>query len=550
MPHDPRTRRRQSNLVQRAYNAAIVRPLEPTSLWIKLIVGIGLAALPGLTLAIAALLEAGVLQSATPHLLFQVIGAFVLVIGLDAIGALYVAGQIITPVEGIREAARRWKRGDLAARIEIEPSSAEFTSLIDNLNAMATSLEESRARIRDAERRLRLETDRLRAVLDTSPAGVLVIGTNEVVQLANPAAEALLGEKFVPNQPLNKYEVIRHMYRSDGQPYPYEDLPTIQSLRNRAEVSGAEIIVRRPNGWEEHLLVNSAPIRDGGGVINGAVALFFDVSALAEEERLRNEFVTSAAHEFRNPLTVIKGYAEIAMRDPSVKDTPVYRELARILDAADRVEKLAVELQHAAQMHLTPITLHKEVVDLGALAESVAQSLQVTDPQHVYQVIEKSPCVEVEGDPALLREAVEDVVRQAKSVSPTGAKILVKVWSWDGISNLSVTDFGPSVPPDAIPALFNPFTPLAVHDGANHRQPLLLYLAKRIVEESGGWIRGESSPSGTTITLTLPRYIPESSRRGQPTLALARGATAAQNGRSVGSSNGAFPGPVGEGDHA
>src|SRR5262249_48383608 len=152
---------------------------------------------------------------------------------------------------------------------------------------------------------------------------------------------------------------------------------------------------------------------------------------------LRNEFVTSAAHEFRNPLTVIKGYAEIAMRDSSVKNTPVYRELTRILDAADRVERLAVELQHAAQMHLTPITLHKEAVDLGALAESVVESSKTADSQHTYQVTVKNPDVQVEGDPALLREAIDDVLRQAKSVSPPGGTIAVKVWSWDGVSNLS-----------------------------------------------------------------------------------------------------------------
>jgi len=550
MPQDPRSQRRHSNLIQRAYNTAIVRPLEPTSLWAKLMIGVGLAALPGLLLAIAALVEAGVLQSAKPSLILEIVGAFVLVVLLDAIGALYVAGQILAPVEAIRAAASRWKRGELSERIDSEPSSAELAALVDTLNAMAAALDESRARVRDTEQRLRQETDRLRTILDTSPAGILVIRTDETVPLANPAAEALLGEKFVANVPARTYGVASHLFRADGQPYPYEDLPIIQSLRNGIEVSGAEIIVRRPNGWEAHLLVNSAPIRDGGGAINGAVAVFFDVSALAEEERLRNEFVTSAAHEFRNPLTVIKGYAEIAMRDASVKDTPVYRELARILDAADRVERLAVDLQHAAQMHLTPITLHKEVVDLSALAVSVVQEFQDTDPDHRYDVNVKSKTVPVEGDPSLLREAVDDVIRQAKSVSPTGCNIIVKVWSWDGISNLSVTDFGPRVAPEAIPALFNPFTPIAVHEEAHHRPALLLYLAKRIVEESGGWIRGESSEAGTTITLTLPRYTGKGAQESPLEFAPAHPVTTGHNGRAAESPNGVVRRSVGEGDHS
>ncbi|HEX5414062.1 MAG TPA: HAMP domain-containing protein, partial [Chloroflexota bacterium] len=223
-------------------------------------IGVGLAALPGLLLAIGSLIEAGVLTSATPTLLFEIIGAFVVVICLDAIGALYVAGQILTPVEAIRSAALDWKHGDFSKRIAIEPSSAEFAALVDGLNSMAAGLEESRIRIQDAEQRLRLETDRLRTILDTSPAGIVVMNTDETVQLSNPAAEALLGEQLVANIPAREYRVVQHLYRPDGQPYSYEDLPEVQSLRNGAEVSGAEIIVRRPNGWEAHLLVNSAPI--------------------------------------------------------------------------------------------------------------------------------------------------------------------------------------------------------------------------------------------------------------------------------------------------
>jgi|GEM_PF-2271428 len=511
----PPRQTRQSSVAQRAYRAVVIQPLAPYSLWVKLLAGAALAIVPGLILAIAALLESGVLATHSPRLLVEVVGAFVVVILVEVVGTFYVAGQILAPVEAILHAATRWQGGDLSARIELTPTSPEFETLISSLNAVAAGLDQSRERVRETEQRLRLESTRLKAILDTSPAGILVMAPDETIKLSNPATDSLLGETFQPDVPAWKYDIVSHLYRPDGQRLRYEDLPIVQSLRTGAVVSGVEVIVRRINGWELHLLVNSAPIRNARGEIAGSVSAFFDVSALAEEERLRNEFVVSAAHEFRNPLTVIKGYAEVAMREPSIQSSPVSKELARILSAADRVERLADDLQHAAQMHLTPITLHKEVVNLAELAESVVRDHRSVDPNHVYMVTAKTPTIEVEGDPALLREALDDMVRQAASASPVGSKVEVRAWAWDGVSNLSVTDHGPPVAAEAVPVLFNPFSPLATQQETQQRPVLLLYLAKRIIEESGGWIRGESNGNGTTVTVTLPRYIAPSTGRAE-----------------------------------
>ena len=518
----PPRQTRQAGFAQRAYRAVVVQPLAPYSLWVKLLAGAALAIIPGLVLAIGALLEAGVLATHSPQLLLEVTGAFLVVVLVEAVGAYYVAGQIVAPIEAIIETAKTWESGDLSKHIEVDSTSPEFVALVGTLNSVAVAVQQSRERIREADLRLRLESERLRAILNTSPAGTLVMGSDESIKLSNPASDALLGETFRPDVPLWQYDITSHLYRADGQPYRYEDLPIVQSLRSGLVVTGVEVIVRRPNGWELHLLTNSAPIRNGRGQITGSVAAFFDVSALAEEERLRNEFVVSASHEFRQPLTVIKGYAEVAMRDPSIRNSQVCQELARILNAADRVERLADELQHAAQMHLTPITLHKEVVNLGKLAEDVVRGHREVDPSHVYEITVKTPPVIVEGDPTLLREALDDLLRHAAAASPVDSTIEVRVWAWDGVSNLSVTDHGPSVAAEAVPVLFNPFLPLATQQDTQQRPVLLLYLAKRIVEESGGWIRGESSPQGTTITVTLPRCTPSgatypmTSSDGQP----------------------------------
>ena len=131
------------------------------------------------------------------------------------------------------------------------------------------------------------------------------IGGAQLRRIANPAAEALLGQTDRLDLPLGDFVPPYPIFRRDGTPVLVTELPVMRTLREGVSIFGEELVVRRPNGWEVHLLTNSAPIRGPNGII-GAVTVFFDITVLVEEERLRTEFVLSAAHEFRNPLTVIE----------------------------------------------------------------------------------------------------------------------------------------------------------------------------------------------------------------------------------------------------
>lgn len=430
--------------------------------------------------------------------------ALLLSVVLAIIAARYVSMRIIGPMRSLRRAARAWSRGDLDERVDI-PGGDEFAQLGQTFNQMASSLSDSLRRLTDADVHLVNQRNRLRAILNTSPVGILVMDDDERVILANPAAETLLGETLVPDKPAREYEVISELRHGNGTPYRYDELPIVCALRTGDTVVGDEILIHHPNGWDEHLLVNAAPIRESDGRVIGSVAAFFDVSPLAEEQRLRTEFVVSAAQEFRNPLTVIKGYAEIAMRDPTVRETNVRDELERILRAAKRLATLADQVVHAAQLHLPALILHHEPLDLAELVTRATHEFEAKQTAGRYQITMETRSVQVEGDPKLLAEAVTDLLRQAAAAMPEGGPIEVCVSTWDGIATLAVTDHGEPVPQEKIPSLFRAFA-LPGHDAAGTERPnLLLYLAKRIVEESGGWIRAQSTPRGTTIAVTLPR---------------------------------------------
>lgn len=447
-------------------------------------------------------------ESAINQVILLDVGSFVLALVLGTLAVLYLSNQIIAPILELDVAAREWSSGRLNVRVSIRTGD-ELERLGDSLDEMAASLAATLGRLAEADRRLTNERNRLHTILDTSPAGIIVLDADGRIAMVNVAAEALFGGRIPV--PSSIAEVARsfQILRADGTPFPIDELPVVRALRESTAVVGVEVIVRHPNGWETHLLTNAAPLRRDDRVV-GAVTVFFDITPLVEEERLRREFVVSAAHEFRHPLTVIKGYAEVAMRSSAVQNTPICRELGMIVDAADRASHLANQLLRSAQIHLPPLLFHLEPFDLAPVVKNRVSEAERALGKRGYHFTVKTEPALVEGDPRLLGEAIDDLLRQAEAAMPEGGEIDVCVSAWDGIATVAVTDHGPVVPAEAIGFLFRPFgmVPSLATEAAVSRPSLPLYLARRIVEESGGWIRAESTSAGTTISFSLPRRFP------------------------------------------
>ena len=445
--------------------------------------------------------------------------SFALALAIGLLSVYFLSRQIIGPILELDHAARDWSQGHLNTRVSIRTGD-ELEALGNSLNTMVASFAQTLEQLAETDRRLLRERNGLQAIFETSPVGILVLDQNGDVTNVNPTAEALIGQPFIKTLPADRWPEHYQLYHPDGTLYKASELPSFRAIHEGRETAGTEMVVRRPNGWQVHLLVNSAPVRQENGAIIGSVTIFLDITPFAEEERLRSEFVESAAHEFRSPLTVIKGYAEVAMRDPTIKNARVERELSMIVDAADRASRLANELLRAAQLHLPPLLLHRQIVDLSRLVDQAVTNRKSQPGGDKYDFQVSTVPVEVEGDAALLNEALVDLLIQAETAMPRGGPIEVVVSAWDGMSSVRVTDHGPEIPADRIATLFQPFTvPNPAQPQVSQRPTLLLYLARRIIEESGGWIRAESTPQATTVSISLPRRFRSAAATGPTQLA-------------------------------
>ena len=118
---------------------------------------------------------------------------------------------------------------------------------------------------------------------------------------------------------------------------------------------------------------------------------------------------------------------------------------------------------------------------------------------------ERREPVTVEGDPELLRRAVENVIRNAIRYSPTDSSIEVQTARSNGHAVVDVRDHGPGVPDAALPRLFDPFYRAAAEAGGRRGSGLGLAIARGFVEANGGRIWVESRPGqGTSFVLEFP----------------------------------------------
>ncbi|HYO49340.1 MAG TPA: GAF domain-containing sensor histidine kinase [Chloroflexia bacterium] len=235
------------------------------------------------------------------------------------------------------------------------------------------------------------------------------------------------------------------------------------------------------------------------------------VQAREEVTRLKEDFLSAAAHDLKTPLTTIIAQTQLlerrAMRDP---DAPTdIASVRKLLKEIERLKTLVLELLDAARAEQGKLVGERAEVDLTAAA-------QETCARHDS---ERHPCiVEAEGpivgiyDSNRILQLFENLVENAVKYSPEGGPVRVKLWREGGWNHITVTDAGIGIPADDLPNVFERF-----HRGTNvdDRQfagmGLGLFICRGIAEQHGGRISVSSTPGGgTTFHIVLPSAIPVS----------------------------------------
>ncbi|HWB85207.1 MAG TPA: ATP-binding protein [Bryobacteraceae bacterium] len=235
----------------------------------------------------------------------------------------------------------------------------------------------------------------------------------------------------------------------------------------------------------------------------GQLARTFDRMAGRIETLLTAErrLLLDISHELRSPLARLGVAVELA-RSGGGLDT----NLNRIQKESDRLNALVGQLLQVTRAEGDPTTLRHEPVRLDELVGQVVDDSAIEAGAHGSELkYEKKEPVTVDGDPELLRRAVENVIRNAIRYSPPGTAVEVSLAEHNGRVVVDVRDHGPGVPDEALPRLFDAFYRVESDRGrASGGAGLGLSIARRAIELHRGSIRARNMQPGLGLEIELP----------------------------------------------
>ena len=348
----------------------------------------------------------------------------------------------------------------------------------------------------------------LQAVLDNMVDAVLVWAPDGRLTLTNAAAVRLFGMQQSAGGLASPAEFsarfrIRH---PDGRPVEPREIASARALAGETIAQTDTVFFSPQFGQDRYSRISAAPIRDDSGRIVGAVTVVQDVTELAEFDRLKDQFISVAAHELKTPVAVMKGYAQVLSRTADGLSVQQRWMLDAVERGANRIDGVVRDLLDVSQLHLGRLTLRPESVSLPQLVERVVDRMALTTTKRRLRVTSAEAPAVVQGDRERLEEVVLTLVDNAIRYSPAGGEVVVAVTVAGGEAVVSVRDEGVGIPREKQPRIFERF--YRAHTGTPYDYGGMgvgLYIASEIVKRHGGrmWFESEEG-KGSTFSFALP----------------------------------------------
>ncbi|CAK8721312.1 histidine kinase [Candidatus Electrothrix gigas] len=423
--------------------------------------------------------------------------ASVLIILLAAVFSHRLARRISRPLEKIRQGAEQLSSGEKSKLVTFHECSisVEMSSLIISLNQMAEQLME---RIMLTRR----QHNELEAVFSSMTEAVLAVDAEECVIRMNRAAGHLF--RIDPN--LGKEHPVQGILR-----HP-ELMEMIRATLRHNHSTEAEIELF---DGQQHIAleVRVVPLQDNVGQPVGALLVMDDVTRLNRLENVRRDFVANVSHELKTPITVIRGYVETLL-DGGVdahKDRKNFLQI--VLRQTGRLDAIIDDLLSLSRIEnkvgepdaLLDFTLENLNPALLAALQTCAFK---ADEKQIRLELHCPPDLRVVHNPALLEEAVINLLNNAITYSPVGATVIVRaeVQQDGGKLLIGVQDKGCGIRKEHLDRIFERFYRC---DKARSRESggtgLGLSIVKHIAQSHGGTVEVESQfGRGSTFFLKLP----------------------------------------------
>jgi signal transduction histidine kinase len=374
--------------------------------------------------------------------------------------------------------------------------TASMQAVIQKLREQEKELET----LHRAERERAEQTERLsEAVTRNMPAGLVLLNSSGLVTSANPAAELALGVKSLA------YRRYQEVLGADSRLTQLIAACLEQGRTFRRE----EVEYLSPSRELRQLGVTISPILRGADEVTGAICLLSDLTELAalqkqihmkENLAALGELSAGIAHEFKNALATISGYAQM-IRSEAKPGTEIREHGEKILDQTRALTHVVTEFLKFAR----PLDLADEQVTLRPMIDRILAEVSEAVPGA--RITCEGDFGDVSGDDALLRQAILNLARnaaEAASDNPATGRVIIRgeidrTGPMQG-QRISIADNGPGIPADALTKIFMPF-----YTTKTNGTGLGLAVVQKIVVQHGGSIEVRNQPQGgAEFILWLP----------------------------------------------
>src|SRR5271156_4209904 len=417
-----------------------------------------------------------------------------------AVGILAVVGIVFLLLRRFYQSTQESHQADvMMTPPRTENPSAFMAASMQGVIRQLRDQEKELERLHKIERERAENTERLsEEVTRNMPAGLVVVNALGNISSANPAAELVLGIRGLG---FRRYSEVlgekSELTRLIGE------CLTKGSIFRREQVKHEE-----PGGDSRLLGVTISPIRKGAEKINGAICLITDLTELAalqQQVQLKEnlaalgELSAGNAHEFKNALATISGYAQLIRSESQQGDAHDYAE--NILEQTRNITHVVTEFLKYAR----PLDISTETVPLQPIIERVVSEVGEAMPK--IRIRCEGPFGSVAGDEGLLRQAFLNLARNAAEActgAANGGRVLLRGeavrQNENGFQRVTVFDNGAGIPADVREKLFRPFfTTKASGTG------LGLAVVQKIIVQHGGQVRARNrTEGGAAFIVTLP----------------------------------------------
>lgn len=395
--------------------------------------------------------------------------------------------------QGLSDKNLEWSLGNRSFDVVGKPirdPEGHITHVVLSYNDISDR-KRSMLALRDALLEAREAKNRIKGILRSVEDAVIVTDHEGTIQLMNETAERLLSGCRNPGEFEAGFPARLHGHLLEG--------------RNASGLWVSDLKLVTEEGSEKIYQARSSLIPQDGAERGGVVTLLQEVTREREIEQLKSDFVSTAAHELRTPLSTILGFSELILNEENVSLEDMQEYIGIIHHKAEGLSQIVNNLLDISRIESGEgLQLDLERCSVKELCQDALLGFTVQGKQYTFDIVLPGKDIYVQADRFAMAQVLENILSNAVKYSPQHSVITLEAQQTGEEVFICVSDQGIGMSEEEVARVFDKFFRADASNTAAPGTGLGMTIVKHIVEAHGGRVWVESpSHKGCRVCFTL-----------------------------------------------